>query len=260
MTRVLVALTSWFAGRLLAALAFNVWDVSVDPILYFSFSFLFSYVCILHFGAGLTGLTRFTQTHFVLGLALFTCLLELTIPTNNGWWSELGLNVRVLCAVVVGLWIGRRVERASYIWPLVLVGLTLDVVSLAFSSSFTHSVVQSVTEVPERLHPLLVYTPAQGLQMPLFGLADLAFSMILVSATHGLKLMKARLTIGLSLGCIIGMSLVIWTASPVPLLPFLGVFGALSLGKSIQPTRRDLIQTLGFLLVAISICAVLWAK
>lgn len=260
MIRVFVALTVWFSGRLLATLALNDWGMTVDPILYFSSAFCFTFGCVLHFGDGLSSSVRSANTPLLLSLVVLTCVLELFIPIHSGLWSEVSLNVRVLCAVAIGMWIGRRVESASYIWPLVLVGLALDITSLIFSGSFTHSVVQSVTEVPELPHPLLIYTPGQALKMPLFGLADVVFAMIMVSAAHGLNLARTRLLIGLYLGGIIGLSLVVWTASPVPLLPFLGVFGALSLGQSIQPMRRDLIQTFVFLLVTLSICAFLWAK
>ena len=162
MSRVFVALIVWCIGRLLAMLALNQWGITVDPMLYFASAFLFSFGCILIFGAGLSSFSPILKTRVVLGLALLTCVLELSIPMNNGFWNEVSLNARVLSAVVIGLWIGRRVEHASFIWPLVLVGLALDVTSLMFLGSFTHSVIQSATQVPQLNHPLLVYTPAQA--------------------------------------------------------------------------------------------------
>lgn len=260
MSRVQAALIVWFLWRILAALALNVWGITFDPTVYFLVSFLLSFGCLLHFGDGLSGFVPFGRGRWLACSVLGACILGLTNQANGAWWTEVSLNVRLVFAVAAGLWIGRRVENVSYVWPLVTVGLTMDLASLSMSGSFTHSVVQSLTLEPETPHPLLVYTPGGALHMPLFGLADIVFSMILVSAADSLKLNKARLIFGLWCGCVFGIGFVLWTASPIPLLPFLGVCGALSLGKAVQPTRHDLIQTFVFLVIVTSICALLWAK
>ena len=146
-------------------------------------------------------------------------------------------------------WFGRRVSSATFIWPLVLVASAMDIGSILVTSSFTNTVVKSVSTNPNLIHPLMVYTPPGALFMPMFGLADIAFSMILVGAIARLELSKVRLRLGLVTGSVLGLMIVMSFEVPIPLLPFLGFGTALALGNQARTTMSEILSVLKFLLV-----------
>lgn len=260
MKPVCVSLILWFLWRTSAAVLLNLWHIDCDPKSYFMIAFGLTFACVLHGGTAWSALTRSVGNSIGMLVCVVICVLSSTIAIDGFAWSECTLALRIISAMWLGLWIGTKVIRASYIWPLVMVGLTMDLMSLAFSGSFTQSVVQTVTLTPTIEHPLLIYTPNGVFHMPLFGLADLVFSMILVGAVTHLELPRARLLLGLWIGCSLGMCALLWTSMPIPLLPFLGIGGALALGSAVRPTRTDVLQTLVFLVGAVTVCAFLWTK
>ena len=260
MKPVCASLILWFLWRISAAVMLNVWHMDLDPKAYFIITFVLTFACLLHGGSAWSRLTRpggiSTGWLVFVGISAVTSTIEL----DGFAWSEFTLGTRIISVMCIGLWIGGQVKSASYIWPLVMVGLTMDLMSIAFSDSFTQSVIQSVTMTPTIGHPLLIYTPNGVLYMPLFGLADLAFCMILVGAATQLELRSSRLLVGLWIGCTVGMGALLWTSSPMPLLPFLGIGGAVALGRAVRPTRKDVFQTVVFLVAAATICVLFWAK
>ena len=123
----------------------------------------------------------------VLLVSLAGCISFLSL---EGISHEVAQTLRLLGVGAFGLWFGRRVSSATFIWPLVLVASAMDIGSILVTSSFTNTVVKSVSTNPNLIHPLMVYTPPGALFMPMFGLADIAFSMILVGAIARLELSK----------------------------------------------------------------------
>lgn len=254
------SLILWVFWRLSAALMLNVWHIDLDPKLYFICAFLLTFGCLLHVGLGWSSMLANRSRTLILSAVVMVGISFAPIQSHGAWWSEISLLLRIVSALFIGLWVGQRIERASYFWPLVMVGFTMDVTSILLSGSFTQSVVESVTQMPTLVHPLLIYTPTGALHMPVFGLADLVFCMIFVGAVDHLGLPKVALLKGLWIGAGLGLTVLLWTQSPVPLLPFLGVCGVGALGRSVAPTCKDLLQTAAFLGVSVTICVLFWFK
>ncbi len=260
MKSVFAPLVLWGLWRLCAAFMLNIWHLDFDPKFYFICTFLLTFGCILHGGFAWSTVRTIQSRPVIWAVILAGVIGFAPLQIDGPVWSELTLVLRIVAAMAIGLWIGFKIEQPSYLWPLVMVGLTMDVASILWSGSFTQSVVQSVTVMPTVAHPLLIYTPTGALHMPLFGLADSVFCMMFVGAAQHLALSKIALLRGLWIGGGLGLAVLLWTASPVPLLPFLGVCGAGSLGRSVAPERKDLLQTAVFLGASALIFILLWLK
>ncbi|MGB0648561.1 MAG: hypothetical protein ACPGQS_15355 [Bradymonadia bacterium] len=217
--------------------------------LYFLANFLLSFALILEIGILRVGVGKIDRPSNRVMVSMLSLAGGTVLLSWDGVGHEVAQMLRLLGAGAFGLWFGRRVVSATFIWPLVAVASAMDVGSILVTDSFTNAVVESVSADPNLIHPLMVYTPPGALFMPMFGLADIAFSMILVGAVARLELSKVRLRLGVLIGCMLGVMSVMSLQVPIPLLPFLGFGAAFALGKEAKTTLNEVLAVLKFLLV-----------
>lgn len=186
----------------------------------------------------------------------------------GGAWAALGVAVLVLARwldpgpaplailngaalVTLGSWagaaIGRRVEHARYLWPLVVVALGADLWSVTSPEGVTHQVVVEGAR-PAVFDYLVMSVPVPGVGVePVLGVGDVLFSALLAGAVtrHGLS--RGRLALGLAVGFLLTLLLLLAVQLPVPALPMLGICGAAALGRAVKPAPRELALAAGML-------------
>ena len=85
--------------------------------------------------------------------------------------------------------------------------------------------------------------------MPLIGLADVVFIALCITAVVKLGLSTHRVLMGLVIGMCLGLSILVFSLQPVPMLPFLGLSVGFCLGTEIKPKMSELLQAVVLLLI-----------
>lgn len=145
----------------------------------------------------------------------------------------------LLAGNALGARLGREVQAASYLWPLVVVALGADIWSVTTPEGVTNQMVED--GLPPGVPLIILSLPVPGVGLsPILGIGDVLFCGLLLGAVARLDLSMKRALIGLSAGffaCLIGLVIL---ASPIPALPFLGIGGVAALGRSAAPVPKEL--------------------
>ena len=187
-----------------------------------------------------------------IALAVLSILgfIEVLLNSTVLLTFEFGQIGRLVAALVFGSFVGRRIGEARYFWPLIIVATVSDLGSVMLSGGFSHGLAQKVMQTPSLIHPLLVYVPTPfGSPMPLIGLADVVFIALCISAVVKLGLSTHRVLTGLTIGMCLGLSILVFSLQPVPMLPFLGLSVGICLGTDIKPKGSELLQAMVLLLI-----------
>ena len=187
-----------------------------------------------------------------IALAVLSILgfIEVLLNSTVLLTFEFGQIGRLVAALVFGSFVGRRIGEARYFWPLIIVATVSDLGSVMLSGGFSHGLAQKVMQTPSLIHPLLVYVPTPfGSPMPLIGLADVIFIALCISVVVKLGLSTHRVLTGLTIGMCLGLSILVCSLQPVPMLPFLGLSVGICLGTEIKPKGSELLQAMVLLLI-----------
>ena len=139
----------------------------------------------------------------------------------------------------LGVRLGREVQQRSHVWPLMIVALGVDAISLLTPTSFTHGVLSAVTEQP-KLHLFLFSLPVPGVGVePILGLGDGIFTGFLLGAALRLELSITTACIGVGFGYFLCLVALILTANPIPALVFIAPSFALAFGRALKPNPKD---------------------
>lgn len=145
----------------------------------------------------------------------------------------------LLAGNALGARLGREVQAASYLWPLVVVALGADIWSVTTPEGVTHQMVED--GLPPGVPLIILSLPVPGVGLsPVLGIGDVLFCGLLLGAVARLELSMKRALLGLAIGygaCLVGLVIL---ASPIPALPFLGVAGVAALGRSAAPVPKEL--------------------
>ncbi|MCB9536277.1 MAG: hypothetical protein H6704_08425 [Myxococcales bacterium] len=164
-------------------------------------------------------------------------------PAVGGLVAGLGL-------LVGGTWLGaalgRGVQDAAHLWPLVLVAMGADAWSVFAPEGLTRQVVvEGETPLVARLVVLSLPVPGVGVE-PVLGVGDVVFTALLLGAARGLDLPMRRAIGGLLVGYALCLVALVVLALPLPALPFLGLGFAVALGRHAATRARDVALALGF--------------
>lgn len=157
----------------------------------------------------------------------------------------------------LGVRLGREVQQRSHIWPLMLVALSVDAISLLTPTSFTQGVLSAVTEQP-KLHVFLFSLPIPGVGIePILGLGDGIFTGFLLGAAWRLDLSIQTALIGIGVGYGLCLVALILTGTPLPALVFIAPSFALVFGRALKPNLKELLTAVAFLLIGFMVYSVL---
>jgi hypothetical protein len=154
----------------------------------------------------------------------------------------------LLAGTWLGVALGVRVARPSYVWPLVIVAMGADTWSVLSPEGVTHQVVEGGGTAALQVLTLNVPVPGVGVTGVL-GVGDIAFAAFLVGAVRALGLPVGRLCAGLAAGFAACLVALLVEQVPLPALPFLGLGGAIALGGAVRPVAREVLLALGVVAV-----------
>ncbi len=176
-----------------------------------------------------------------LFLALPLSLLPGLLGVSEIWGAFLAGLGLITAMTWLGVGIGRGVQEASHLWPLVIVALSADIWSVTDPSGVTQQLILD-EQAPSLFSALLLLQlPVPGLELsPILGLGDLIFTGLLYGAIATLQLSWRRLSLGLLLGYLLCLLTLLALQIPLPALPFLGLAGVLALGRSAPVRFKEL--------------------
>ncbi len=243
---VLLPLTAvWPEGPVASVLGFGL-----------AFSLLAGAVVVGSLGAAVSGWRR---PAVLLGLALAAA------AAAGGRQLEGAPSALLVGAALLagGCWLGaalgRGVQEAAHLWPLVIVGVGADIWSVTTPEGITNQVVVEGEGPPGILQLLVLSIPVPGVGVhPVLGIGDVLFSGLLLGAAFGLGLSLRRCALGLVAGYGLTLAALLAVQLPLPALPFIAVSAVAALGRSAAPRTGELLLAGGFLLLLFGGRALLW--
>ncbi len=149
----------------------------------------------------------------------------------------------------VGAGLGRGVQEAAHLWPLVAVGVGADIWSVTTPSGFTNQVVVE-GEAPALLSFIVLSVPVPGIGVqPVLGVGDVLFTGLLLGAVAALGLSMKRCLVGLAIGYALTLVTLLVLALPIPALPFIAVGAVAALGRQAPARVKEMAMAVGFVLL-----------
>ena len=145
-----------------------------------------------------------------------------------------------------GTWLGREIQEPRYLWPLVLVALSMDAWSVLSAMGPTQLMVVE-GQAPLVLSYLLVALPVPGVGVEgVLGVADIIFAGMMVGATHHESLSTLRALSALFLALLTCLAALVIVQMPIPALVFIGPFCALAHGAKARPDWKEVVGAITF--------------
>ncbi len=211
-----------------------------------AFSMLAVVVVVSGAGAAVSGWSR-----RALGLALLAAILV----AAAGRQLETAPAALLVGAALVagggwlGAGIGRGVQEASHLWPLVVVGVGADLWSVTTPEGFTNQVIVE-GEAPAVLSLIVVSLPVPGVGIePVLGVGDILFTGLLLGAATTLGLSLRRCVVGLAVGYALTLVALLVLALPIPALPFIAFGAVVALGAEAPVRAKEMAMAAGFVLL-----------
>jgi len=243
-----LTIVRWWLGWSLAWLSLSALDAmlidSAPPVLAFCATFIaLSAVLVgVHWSAG--ALPRLSVGLFVALAAAVVApfaLDALNAPHSVAAYLRGGL--ALTAAAWLGAALGRGMQVAAHLWPLVIVALSADLWSVTSPSGVT---AQLLTEpAQETLSILTLNAPVAGLGIvPVIGMGDVVFVGFLAGACAATGLSQRRSSLGIAAGWAACLAALLTLQVPIPALVFLGPLCALALGRAVVPRAADMVLAL----------------
>jgi len=142
-------------------------------------------------------------------------------------------------AAWLGAALGRGMQSAAHLWPLVLVALSADLWSVTAPSGVTSQLLSASSA--ETLSLVTLNAPAAGLGLvPVLGLGDVVFIGFLSGACAAVGLPHRRAGLGTAAGLAACLVALVTLQVPLPALVFIGPLCAGALGRAVVPRPADL--------------------
>ena len=146
----------------------------------------------------------------------------------------------------VGAGLGRGVQEAGHLWPLVAVAVGADIWSVTTPSGFTNQVVVE-GRAPALLSFIVLSVPVPGIGVqPVLGVGDILFTALLLGAVDTLGLSMRRCVVGLGVGYALTLACLLVLELPIPALPFIAVAAVAALGREAPLRAREMAVAGGF--------------
>lgn len=231
-------------GCLLAATTY----VSAHPVVGFVGAFAILTVVVLVSAAG-AAVSAWSRNAVILAL-LFAVGLAAAGHQLEGAPGALLIGAALVAGGGwLGAGLGRGVQEAAHLWPLVVVGVGADIWSVTTPQGFTHQVVVEGA-APAVLSLIVVSVPIPGIGLqPVLGVGDILFTGLLLGAAAKLELSLPRCAIGLAVGYGLTLLTLLVLQLPIPALPFIAVAAAVALGREAPVRLREMLLAAGFVLL-----------
>jgi len=237
-------LARWWMGWAAAWIALSALEAAaigpLSPVL--SFCITFVVVCAVLVGVhGRAGaLPRRSLGLFVaLGAAVAAPFTLNALDASPSLAAFMRGGLALTASAWLGAALGRGMQSAAHLWPLVIVALSADLWSVTSPSGVTAQLLTESTT--ETLSLMALNAPAAGLGLvPVLGLGDVVFVGFLSGACAAVGLPLRRAGFGIAAGLAACLVALVALQVPVPALVFIGPLCAVALGRAVLPRPADL--------------------
>ena len=158
---------------------------------------------------------------------------------------------------VVGGLVGGRLQDAGHLVVVAVISLCVD----AFSVLHQAGPSAHVAHDEQLLSVLALPWPMLGTHdvVPVLGVGDVVFAALYVAASRKHALPVGRTLVALAVGFAVAMVLVVVTAAPIPVLPFLGAAIVVAHPRARRiPARDRRVAWIGMVTVGVAVAVAFW--